>query len=416
LSKGISVLNKLKGGRIMHYAWVIAFTGTLVTILAHGFGRMAYSVLLPPMRDSLNLSYTQLGLIATGNFIGYLAMALIGGFLASRFGTRKLIFVSLLIMGISLFLTGTVNSFLSAFLLRLITGMGNGSSYVPIMALPAAWFFRKKGFATGIVSAGIGTGLFLSGLILPPIIGLSQNGWRYAWYTLGGCVFIGSWVVYLLLRDTPAEKGLLPYGMERPLEKQEEKIPFFSALREVFKKPELWKLGFVYFMYGFSYIIFLTFFVAYLNKEIGIPLKQAGLIFGVLGILSIFCGVIFGGISDLLGRSKGSGLAYGVLALSYLVAALWKSSTGGLLAAIIFGISAFSIPTIMAAAAGDVVGGKLAPGALGFITLFFGIGQALGPYVGGAIKDLTATFATSFLLGAIISIVGSFLSLVFIKK
>ena len=70
----------------------------------------------------------------------------------------------------------------------------------------------------------------------------------------------------------------------------------------------------------------------------------------------------------------------------------------------------------MAAAAGDVVGSKLAPAALGFITLFFGIGQALGPYVGGAIKDITATFAASFMLSAIISIAGSFLSLFLIKS
>ena len=54
----------------LHYAWVIAFTGALVTILAHGFGRMSYSVILPSMKDGLALNYTQLGSIATGNFIG----------------------------------------------------------------------------------------------------------------------------------------------------------------------------------------------------------------------------------------------------------------------------------------------------------------------------------------------------------
>jgi hypothetical protein len=36
----------------MHYAWVIAFTGMLVTILAHGFGRFSYSVILPSMKDA----------------------------------------------------------------------------------------------------------------------------------------------------------------------------------------------------------------------------------------------------------------------------------------------------------------------------------------------------------------------------
>ena len=122
-----------------HYAWVIAFTGTLVTILAHGFGRMSYSVILPSMKEGLALNYTQLGSIATGNFIGYLSLAIIGGFLAARFGVRRVVFVSLVVIGVSLFLTGYSKSFLFAFFMRLISGLGNGGSYVPIMALPAAW-------------------------------------------------------------------------------------------------------------------------------------------------------------------------------------------------------------------------------------------------------------------------------------
>ena len=40
-------------------------------------------------------------------------------------------------------------------------------------------------------------------------------------------------------------------------------------------------------------------------------------------------------------------------------------------------------PTIMAAAAGDFVRPRLAPAGLGFITLFFGVGQFLGPALGG---------------------------------
>jgi len=57
--------------------------GLLTTIAAHGFGRMAYTIILPAMKDGLKFDYTQLGLLGTGNFIGYLAMAIIGGFLAA---------------------------------------------------------------------------------------------------------------------------------------------------------------------------------------------------------------------------------------------------------------------------------------------------------------------------------------------
>jgi sugar phosphate permease len=393
---------------MMHYAWIIAFTGTLVTILAHGFGRMSYSVILPFMKDGLALNYTQLGSIATGNFIGYLSLAIIGGFLAARFGIRRVVFISLLVMGLSLFLTGLTQSFLFAFLMRLITGAGNGGSYVPIMALPAAWFsVKKRGLATGIVSAGIGTGLFFSGIILPPIIAaFGKEGWRYAWFFLGIAVFVLAFLCYAFLRDHPKEKGVSMYGGEEE-PKGGPRVTLFSAFREVVVRPELWKLGCVYFTFGFSYVIYLTFFVAYLTKEMGLPPVAAGRIFAVLGVFSIFCGVIYGWISDVLGRGTGSMIAYLTLALSYLVFAFWKDYTGYWLSAMVFGIAAFSVPTIMAAASGDAVGGSLAPAGLGFITLFFGIGQALGPVIGGWIKDTTGTFTYAFIISAAVSLLGA---------
>lgn len=402
---------------MIHYAWIIAFTGTIVTILAHGFGRMSYSVILPSMKDGLSLTYTQLGSIAMGNFIGYLSLAIIGGFLAARFGVRRVVFVSLLVIGISLFLTGFSQSFIFAFFMRLISGLGNGGSYVPIMALPAAWFvMRKRGLATGIVSGGIGFGLFLSGIILPPVIAaFGKDGWRYAWFLLGIIVFIFAFVCFAFLRNNPKEKGTTMYGGEEE-QKGGARVTLFSAFKDVVVEPEIWKLGCVYFMYGFSYIIYLTFFVAYLTKEMGVKPAEAGGIFSILGIFSIFCGVIYGWISDMLGRKYGSMLAYTNLAIAYIIFALWKDPAGFYVSAVAFGVAAFSIPTIMAAASGDAVGGRLAPAGLGFITLFFGIGQALGPVIGGWLKDTTGTFTYAFLLSAGVSLLGAAGSLILKKK
>ena len=155
-------------GRI-HYGWIVIFMGLLTAIAAHGFGRMAYTIILPAMKDGLSFDYTQLGLLGTGNFIGYLTMAIIGGFLAARFGTRIVITLALVLMGITMILTGLANDFGFAFAMRLLTGLGNGAAYVPAMALGSAWFsIKRRGFATGIVSAGIGAGTLISGLVVPP--------------------------------------------------------------------------------------------------------------------------------------------------------------------------------------------------------------------------------------------------------
>ena len=405
----------------LHYGWIVIFMGLLTTIAAHGFGRMSYTIILPAMKDGLQFNYTQLGLLGTGNFIGYLTMAIIGGFLAARYGTRIVITFALIIMGITMVLTGLANSFGFAFTMRLLTGLGNGASYVPAMALGSAWFaMKKRGFATGIVSAGIGTGTLISGLVVPPILtAFGQNGWRFSWYILGGAVLVISGIVYAFVLSRPEQKGLQQVGAEEteasPAASSDTKKASALQWTSVIKMGSVWYLGVVYFFYGFSYIIYMVFFAAYLVKEMGFTQEAAGGLWALVGGLSIFCGVIWGSISDRLGRSKGAALAYLVLGLSYIIYALIKVKFGIYLSAVVFGLTAWSIPTIMAATAGDFVGPRLAPAGLGFITLFFGIGQALGPALGGYLADITNSFTVPFLVAGGISFIGMISSL-FLKK
>jgi sugar phosphate permease len=405
----------------IHYGWVVIFMGLLTTIAAHGFGRMSYTIILPAMKDGLQFNYTQLGLLGTGNFIGYLTMAIIGGFLAARFGTRIVITLALVLMGVTMMLTGLAQSFGFAFAMRLLTGLGNGAAYVPAMALGSAWFaMQKRGFATGIVSAGIGAGTLISGLVVPPILAaFGQNGWRFSWYILGGAVLVTSGIVYGFVRSRPDQMGLRPVGAEEmetaPAASSETKKVSALQWTGVIKMGSVWYLGVVYFFYGLSYIIYMVFFAAYLVEEMGFTQEAAGGVWALVGGLSIFCGVIWGGISDRLGRSKGAALAYLVLGLSYIIYALIKVKLGIYLSAVMFGLTAWSIPTIMAAAAGDFVGPRLAPAGLGFITLFFGIGQALGPALGGYLADITQSFTMPFLTAGGISLVGMIFSL-FLKK
>jgi len=404
----------------LHYGWIVVFMGLLTTIAAHGFGRMSYTIILPVMKDGLQLNYTQLGLLGTGNFIGYLTMAIIGGFLAARFGTRIVITFALIVMGVTMILTGLADSFGFAFAMRLLTGLGNGASFVPAMALGSAWFsITRRGFATGIVSAGIGTGTAIASLVVPRILSaFGPNGWRYSWYLLGATVIGISAIVYVFVRSRPDEKGLQQVGIE-----QTKPASFGSGIEKVSSlqwtkvigKGSVWYLGVIYFFYGISYVIYLTFFAAYLVKEMGFSQEWASGLYALLGGLSIFCGVIWGGISDKLGRSKGSALAYLVLGLSYIVYALIRVEFGFYLSAIIFGLTAWSIPTIMAAAAGDFVGPRLAPAGLGFITLFFGIGQAMGPALGGYLADATQSFRVPFLVAGGLSLAGMVASF-FLKK
>ena len=169
----------------------------------------------------------------------------------------------------------------------------------------------------------------------------------------------------------------------------------------------MWHLGIVYAAFGFSYIIYLTFFTKRLVAEGGYTPEAAGGLFMLMGWFSLLCGLIWGAVSDRIGRKRALILVYLIHTLAFSLFALWPSRTGFTLSAILFGLTAWSIPAIMAATCGDILGSRLAPAALGFITLFFGVGQAIGPSVAGAMADAVGSFRPAYLLAGGVALLGA---------
>ncbi len=389
---------------------------TLTVLGALGFARFGYTLILPDMQAALDLSNTQAGNLATANLVGYLTLAVVGGFLASRYGPRRVVSVSMLLVGVTMVLTGLVNSFQGALAWRLLTGVGSGGSNVPVMALLPAWFAaRRRGLATGIAAGGSSVGLMITGPLVPRILeSFGEDGWRYSWFILGGSVLLLGLLAFALLRDRPAEKGLRPVSAppasktqaEGQQESPEVSKAFALDWRKVYRSGAVWHLALVYVAFGFSYIIYATFFAKYLQTEGGYTKEAAGNLWAIVGWISIFCGLIWGTLSDLIGRKYGLALVYLIQAVCFAVFALWQSPSGYTVSAVLFGLTAWSIPGIVAATCGDYLGSRMAPAALGFVTLFFGLGQAAGPSVAGAIADATGSFGPAFLLASGVAVLG----------
>ena len=194
----------------LHYAWVIVGAGVIGVMASLGLGRFSYAVILPAMKDALELNYGQMGLLGTGNLAGYLCFSLFGGFLASRYGTKIVIVLSLVFMTITLMLTGMAGGFYGTLAARIFTGVGSAGANVPIMGLASAWFStRRRGLAAGILVSGSGLGVLLTGIFLPEVIkAYGADGWRWAWYYLAALSLVITLICQLLLKDTPAEKNL----------------------------------------------------------------------------------------------------------------------------------------------------------------------------------------------------------------
>jgi MFS family permease len=131
----------------------------------------------------------------------------------------------------------------------------------------------------------------------------------------------------------------------------------------------------------------------------------------MVGWLGLGCGILWGWISDRIGRKYGLALVCLAQGIAYLLFAVWTTRTGLWISVVFFGLCAWSIPAIMASACGDRLGPKLAPAALGFVTMFMGVGQALGPSVAGRIADQVGSFAPAFLVAMAAALVGAVASL-----
>jgi MFS family permease len=401
--------HSLKTAKVpFHYAWIILAVGTLVVFGALGLARFGYTMVLPAMQSGLGLNNTHAGALATANLIGYLALSVIGGALAARYGPRVVITVGLSVAAAGMLMTGFANSFVGAAAWRTITGIGSGASNVPVMGLLAAWFVqRRSGLATGIGVTGSSIALIVLGLLVPAVLNAYEsNGWRICWFIFAGITFGLALLSYIALRNCPSELGLLPVGAQGDSESVGVRLRELNWGR-VYRSGIVWHLGLIYIAFGFSYIIYMTFFTKYLIAEGGYTQESSGRLFMIMGWLSLFCGIIWGSVSDILGRKTALIIVYIIQALAFGLFAVWPFPLGFVLSAFLFGISAWSIPAIMAATCGDILGPRLAPAGIGFVTLFFGIGQAAGPSVAGSVADACNSLAPALLLAAGVALSGA---------
>lgn len=402
----------LKGfrGLIPHYGWLIVFSGTLCVFACLGLGRFTLGMILPSMASSLGLTYSQMGLISTGNFIGYLASVFLSGVIVRSIGARRLIFLALLMVGASMIMLSMTGDFIYCLIIYLITGIGSGAANVPMMGLVTAWFEReKRGKAAGFIVIGSGLAIIITGKLIPYINGIEGGeGWRTGWLILGITVLIVALICLVILRNRPEDKGLKPVGGEKRDQKGRCANPE-TVNYSLYNNKAIYHLGILYFLFGFTYVIYVTFFVTAMVKERGLSEAVAGSFWSVIGLFSLLSGPIFGSLSDKIGRKWGLAIVFLLQSLSYLLIAIKLPTPFLYLSIFLFGICAWSIPSIMAAAVGDYVGPVRAAEAFGFITFIFGLGQIGGPAVAGLLAENSGTFSSSFLMASILAAIAALL-------
>ena len=381
----------------LHYAWIIAVTGMLVVFGAVGLARFAFGIILPAMARDLGLGYGQQGILGTSYFLGYLAvLAVMSVFprLVPKFGARRLCTASLLLVAVCLAAISQNRDYLILCLLYGLTGFGSGGAFVPAVSLAAQWFNPSyRGRGAGFIISGAGIGIVVSGFLVPqlqPAFGLAD--WQLVWLIFAIAVACLGLLAGLLLRDRPADLGLQPLGTANAVTAN---VRHESGTLQG-HWPILAYLGLIYAIYAATCLTYTTFIVTVMVQDFDVTEASAGVLWAWVGFLSVFSGALFGFISDRLGRRLGMIAALAVQFFAFVLIAFDSGDFGLYLSVLLFGISAWSLVSITAAAAGDYFGTTAAAAGFAALTLMFAIGQSLGPAGAGLLSEITGDFAASF--------------------
>lgn len=383
-----------------HYGWTVVFAGALSLFACLGLARFAFGMLLPAMRTGLDLAFDQMGFISMGNFAGYLAAVALAPALIRRFRPRATIVAALLLITLCMLGISLSRSFWQVLLLYTLVGIGSGFANIPVMVLVSHWFRReRRGRAAGLMVMGSGAGIVFSGYLIPVLNrGLGAEGWRSGWQILALLALLISGIAGKLLRNDPAELNLEPVGTIQPIPPQQVAAKEMPGAGRI-----LVQLGLLYLVFGATYMVYGTFIVTTMVVEYGFTEARAGMYWSWVGWCSLFSGVSFGVLSDRIGRKGGLAVVFGVQTAAYLLAGSRLGTTALLLSIVLFGLAAFAIPTIMAAAVGDYLGLSRAAQAFSLITLFFAVGQTIGPGAAGVIAEASGTFTTAYLAASVLT-------------
>ena len=340
--------------------------------VVNGFGRFAYALLLPVMRDDLAWDYALSGWLNTANSLGYGVGALAGLFLLSRFRPALLFVAGLVITVVTLLLCGVTRDLSLMMFWRFACGIGSAWVFACGGALVAAHYGKdpaQSAAAIAIYYAGGGLGIALSGVLLYPVLGTVAGqhwSWALGWVVLG--------LAALVLSIAPSRLALRIGGQTS------------TVSTDRFRWRDYTPIMLAYFLFGVGYIVYVTFVIAWL-KDMRMGFESSVGVWLVLGIASMASGYIWRKAMANWWPVHTFSAVTVCTAIGTVLPLLSNHLAMLLLSAVLVGGSFFMAPGAMMALTRSSLPAQLWAKVMSLFTFVFAIGQGVGPVAAGWIAD-----------------------------
>jgi predicted MFS family arabinose efflux permease len=366
----------------------IAAAGGVLMAAAMGIGRFVYTPLLPHMQEALHLTPAIAGWIASANYLGYLAGALMTTIIPPPNAPRRAIAFGVILSAITtaLMAAGQSVALFSAF--RFLGGLASALVLVdttPIVFLRLAEMRAER--HVSLLFGGVGAGMAVSAVL---VAGLAAGGfdWRVQWVASG-------LVTALALLVLP----LIPDVQRQRTQESSDKLQWprrFTALL------------LSYALFGFGYVITATFIVVIVRENASLrPLEPViWTIVGLAGIPSVWAWTV---LANRIGLFAAYAVACVTEAIGVAASVITTSVPIVILAAILLGGTFMAITSLGLAGARRMASSDPVR-VLALLTAGFGVGQIVGPAFAGFLREGTGRYLAPSLVAAAALVIAAALS------
>jgi MFS family permease len=389
---------------VFNNRWTVAAIAAISMLVVYGI-RHSFAAFFPPILNDYGWTRGSTALMFSINVMLYGMLSPIVGNLADRWKPKLMMSLGVIIIGASTAACALASELWQFYILfGIIMSLGIAFSGGPVV-IPAVsrWFTRGRGAAIGVVVAG---GALSFSVVTYAEYLISTFDWRLAFVLLAGTATgVCLPLILLFFRSQPRQPAQ-PSATTKDVSIAANEsfgassVYGNSSLKKILKDHRLWLIAFAYMLYmGIAnYLVVAHQIIFFL--DLGYDSLFAASMAGTVGIFAAL-GALSGFLSDRIGREKTFTLCC-VLSIISLVILLSLKDASNPWALYIFVISfgfpmgLFS-PSLIAGAA-DLFYGKHFGTVNGILFMGFGLGGAIGPWLGGYIFDINGNYSLAFII------------------
>ena len=298
------------------YRFKVIFLSFLAVSICY-IDRVNISVAIIPMQEQFGWSEFQVGIILSSFYFGYMVTLIVGGYLADKYGGKKVLGYGLLIWSFFTIITPffAYSGLWWLIFIRILMGLGEGITFPSWHAIYARWIpFKERTRAVAFTNSGIAAGTLFGYAVAALII--AKYSWEWVFYLFG---ILGIFWYFFWNRSVTSfpednknlsEQELKLIKNEAPSKESAPSIPFFKLIKNM----PFVAIAVATFCNNWSLYTFLS----YLPKYVNAPITEGGMGIDLSSNIFVFA-ILIPCVVSIVSLIMGGYLADGLIKKGYSV-------------------------------------------------------------------------------------------------